>query len=151
VKRCDSVGNWLGVFHRFHPKEARSRLHVVVVVVVVACMAITSVVVFSALVRASVRMCCAGSFVLSGVVSLKIGRRNLRAKKSVVCERKQNFLWDRRMGDGVGGGEVGGGGYEGALQNRGLWKAVEETGDKRLQARVKNAFLVIDRTLALYE
>jgi hypothetical protein len=55
------------------------------------------------------------------------------------------------MGDGVGGGEVGGGGYEGALQNRGLWKAVEETGDKRLQARVKNSFLVIDRTLALYE
>lgn len=110
-----------------------------------------SVVVFSAFLRASVRMCCAGSFLLSGVVSLKIGKRNLRAKKSVVCERKQNFLWDRRMGDGVGGGEVGGGGYEGALQNRGLWKAVEETGDKRLQARVKNSFLVIDRTLALYE
>ncbi len=108
-----------------------------------------SVVVFSALVRASVRMCCAGSFVLSGVVSLKLGR-NLRAKKIVVCERKPNFLWDRRMGDGVGGGEVGGG-YEEALQSRGLWKAVEETGDKRLQARVKNAFLVIDRTLALYE
>jgi 3'-phosphoadenosine 5'-phosphosulfate sulfotransferase (PAPS reductase)/FAD synthetase len=32
-----------------------------------------------------------------------------------------------------------------------MWKAVEETGDKRLQARVKNAYSVIERTLALYK
>jgi hypothetical protein len=32
-----------------------------------------------------------------------------------------------------------------------VWKAVEETGDKRLQARVKNAYSVIERTLALYK
>jgi hypothetical protein len=32
-----------------------------------------------------------------------------------------------------------------------VWKAVEETGDKRLQARVKNACSVIERTLALYK
>ncbi len=32
-----------------------------------------------------------------------------------------------------------------------MWKAVEETGDKRLQARVKNAYSVIERSLALYK
>jgi hypothetical protein len=32
-----------------------------------------------------------------------------------------------------------------------VWKAVEETGDKRLQARVKNAYSIIERTLALYK
>jgi hypothetical protein len=32
-----------------------------------------------------------------------------------------------------------------------VWKAVEEMGDKRLQVRVKNAYCVIERTLALYK